>query len=131
MISEEIEVVFSKEDVQQFVQILGDPNPIYQSIEGAKSSGLPTIPLPPAMPAITYKWITAPWELKPPVIHRKQECRIEQPMFIDQKYKAVVTLDRNDVRGENTFVQQSLKIFDLEGKLYFQGISHLIAGGVK
>ncbi|MFF2448246.1 hypothetical protein ACFVSW_14195 [Neobacillus sp. NPDC058068] len=31
------EIIFSKEDVQQFVQLIGDRNPIYQSAERAKA----------------------------------------------------------------------------------------------
>jgi hypothetical protein len=71
MKTKEHEIIFNKDDVQQFVQLIGDRNPIYQSSERAKDYSFETIPLPPTMPMIAYKWLETPWELKHPIIHRK------------------------------------------------------------
>lgn len=57
MKTKEHEIIFNKEDVQQLVQLIGDRNPIYQSSERAKNYGFETIPLPPTMPMMAYKWL--------------------------------------------------------------------------
>jgi hypothetical protein len=57
--------------VQQIVQLIGDRNPIYQSSERAKDYSFETIPLPPTMPMMAYKWLAPQWELQHPIIHDK------------------------------------------------------------
>jgi hypothetical protein len=55
MKTKEYEIIFTQEDVQQFAQLIGEQNSIYQSPEGAKDDGSETIPLPPTMPMMAYK----------------------------------------------------------------------------
>ncbi|SDM75052.1 N-terminal half of MaoC dehydratase [Fictibacillus solisalsi] len=124
------EIMFSSEKVQEFVQLTGERNPIYQSIDKAKEYGFKTIPLPPAMPNIVYQWIEIPWKLEHPVILRKQNCVLHQRMFIGERYRAVVKVTDQNKRQHHFFVQQTLCIYNRDGQLCFEGISDLIAGGL-
>jgi hypothetical protein len=124
------DILFKREDVQRFVNLLGDQNPIYNSIEKAKSYGFPTIPLPPTMPMIAYKWIKTPWQLEHPVIHRRQKCKNHHLLFIDQTYQGMIMLTDPIERNKLTMIKQTLHLYDGDGILCFEGESHLIAGGV-
>ncbi len=118
-------------DVGKFIETLGDPNPIYKSFDDARNLGFNTIPLPPTMPMIAYRLIEIPWELVPPVVHRKQKCIMLHQMFIDQTYTACVTISDHYQKHQITFIKQFLEIYDSNGVLCFNGISELIAGGLK
>lgn len=131
MKSAEIEIIFTLEDVQQFVQTLGDQNPIYQSINQAKAYGYPSIPLPPTMPSIAYKWMEIPWEFLQPLIHRKQECFCYETMYIDYPYQAVVSIDHLEHRDGQVHIQQSLHLYNEQMVLCYKGTSYLLAGGIK
>ncbi|KAB2336257.1 MaoC family dehydratase [Cytobacillus depressus] len=130
MKSEEADIIFNMEEVQQFVQLLGDQNPIYQSIKTAKTNGFQSIPLPPTMPMIAYKRIKTPWQLQHPVIHRKQHCTNYHTMYINQTYHAFVKLEDQYQRKQFTFIQQSLYLYDQDRILCFKGTSQLITGGL-
>ena len=130
MITKEHEIIFNKEDVQQFVQLIGDQNPIYQSSERAIEYGFETIPLPPTMPMMAYKWIVTPWELHHPIIHRKQKCIQHQRMYIDEVYRAIVEVTDPFHRQNLTFMKQTLSLYNRDGTLCFEGISDLILGGL-
>lgn len=130
MKTKEHEIIFNKEDVQQFVQLIGDRNPIYQSSERAKNYGFETIPLPPTMPMMAYKWLAPSWELQHPIIHRKQKCIQHQRMYIDEAYKAIVEVTDQFQRQNLTFIKQTLYLYNKDGKICFEGISDLILGGL-
>lgn len=130
MKTKEHEIIFNKEDVQQLVQLIGDRNPIYQSSESAKNYGFETIPLPPTMPMMAYKWLAPPWELQHPIIHRKQKCIQHQRMYIDEVYRAIVEVTDQFQRQNLTFIKQTLYLYNRDGKLCFEGISDLILGGL-
>ncbi|KSU85502.1 N-terminal half of MaoC dehydratase [Fictibacillus enclensis] len=130
MKTEDHEITFSHEKVQEFVQLMGDRNPIYQSIHKAKEYGFKTIPLPQAMPNIAYQWIEIPWNLQDPVIHRKQKCVLHQRMFIEERYRAVIKVTDQYERHNHFFIQQTLYLYDGNGLLCFEGISDLVAGGL-
>jgi hypothetical protein len=121
-------IIFRKKDVREFVKIVDDPNPIYETVENAQKLGFPTIPLPPTMPMIAYKWIDIPWTLNDPVIHRSQSCVLHQVMYIDTDYFATVSKTERRLRNRACLVTQTLEIFDRNGKLCFEGISQLMAG---
>jgi hypothetical protein len=123
-------LVFTISDVSQFIEVLGDSNPIYKCIESAKSYGFETIPLPPTMPMFAYREIEIPWELIPPVIHRKQKCMNHQRMYIDKVYIAQVTMTSRHQKKQITIITQTLEIYDDSEDLCFTGISELIAGGL-
>lgn len=120
--------MFTKAEVQQYVQTAGDQNPIYIHLDVAQSMGYKTIPIPPTMPMIVYKQIETPWKLLHPIIHRKQQCVYHQVMYIDQYYKGIITLEEQIKRQKYTFIKQTLHIHDNNGILCFTGTSHLIAG---
>jgi acyl dehydratase len=130
MKTKEYEIIFTQEDVQQFIQLIGDHNPIYQSAERAKAYGFETIPLPPTMPMIAYKWVETPWEFQPPIIHRKQKCIQHERMYIDEIYRAIVEVTDPIQRQKLTFIKQTLYLYNRDGKLYFEGIADLIVGGL-
>jgi len=130
MITNEHEIIFIKEDVQQIVQLIGDRNPIYQSSERAKDFGFKTIPLHPTMPMLAYKWLASAWELKHPIIHRKQKCIQHKRMYIDEVYRAIVEVTDQFQRQNLTFIKQTLYLYNRDGKLCFEGISDLILGGL-
>ncbi len=119
---------FHKELVQTYVQILGDTNPLYESVESAQKFGLQTIPIPPAMPMTVYQSFEIPWRMKPPVIHRKQQCINHRQMFIDETYTGFISLTDVIVRKEYTFSKQTLFLYDTTGNLCFSGISHIVSG---
>jgi hypothetical protein len=124
----ETSFIFHKEQVQKYVRILGDSNPIYESEESARKFGLLTIPIPPAMPMTVYQSFEIPWVMKPPVIHRKQQCINHQQMFIDETYTGFISLTDVVVRKEYTFSKQTLFLYDTIGNLCFSGISHIVSG---
>jgi hypothetical protein len=123
-------ITFNKEDVQQFVQLIDDRNPIYKSLERAKEYGFETIPLPPTMPMMAYKWLDLPWELQQPIIHRKQKCIQHQRIYIDEIYRAIVEVTDPVQRQNLTFIKQTLYLYNKDGKLCFEGVSDLIVGGL-
>jgi hypothetical protein len=130
MKTKEYEIMFTQEDVQQFVQLIGDQNLIYQSPERAKDYGLETIPLPPTMPMMAYKWIETPWELQEPIVHRKQKCIQHQRMYMDEIYRAIVEVTDPFQRQKLTFIKQTLYLYNNDGQLCFEGVSDLILGGL-
>lgn len=130
MKTKEHNIIFRHEDVKQFVKLIGDQNPIYQCLESAKNFGFYTIPLPPTMPTMAYKWMEIPWELQYPIIHRKQKCIQYQKMYIDKKYRAIVEVTDQFERFNFTFIQQALYLKNSDGQLCFEGISELILGGL-
>lgn len=130
MKTKEQEIIFTIEDVQQFVQLMDDRSPIYQSLEKAKEAGLKTIPLPPTMPMIAYKWLDIPWELQQPLIHRKQKCIHHQKMYINECYRAIVKVSKPVQRQNLTFIKQTLSLANEDGELCFEGMSDLIVGGL-
>jgi hypothetical protein len=119
---------FTKAEVQQFTQSVGDKNLIYVDLEAAQSMGYKTIPIPPTMPMIVYKLIEIPWKLHQAIIHRKQQCVYHQVMYIDHLYKGVITLEEQFKRHNYTFIKQTLQIHGNNGIPMFTGISLLIAG---
>lgn len=128
MKTESIEIVFREQDVRQYTKVTDDRNPIYTNMELAHSIGHQTIPLPPTMPMIAYKWIELPWTLKEPLIHRSQECILHQTMYINRPYFAQVLLKKQTIRKNYQVVNQILRIVDRDKALCFEGISQLIAG---
>lgn len=121
---------FQVNDVQQFVTVLGDQNPIYSSVEVAQSHGYKTIPLPPTMPMIIYKKMDIPWDFHPPIIHRKQQFSYVQVMYIDQTYKSIVALTDVIQRKDRIFIKQELQIMNTSDEIVFKGTAHLIVGGI-
>ena len=121
-------LLFKEADVRQFVQSVGDQNPIYHSLVAAQKYGYKTIPLPPTMPMIAYKLIETPCKLQHPIIHRKQQCEYHQVMYINQLYQGFILLKDQYQRHNLTFINQTLQIYDSNGILCFTGTSHLIAG---
>jgi acyl dehydratase len=130
MKTKEYEIMFTQEDVQQFVQLIGDQSLIYQSPERAKDYGFETIPLPPTMPMMAYKWIESTWELQQPIVHRKQKCTQYQRMYMNECYRAIVEVTDPFQRQKLTFIQQTLCLYNKDGQLCFEGISDLILGGL-
>ncbi|WP_144552019.1 MaoC family dehydratase N-terminal domain-containing protein [Bacillus sp. X1(2014)] len=130
MKTKEYEIIFTKEDVQQFVQLIGEQNSIYQNPEGAKDDGSETILLPPTMPMMAYKWLETPLELQQPIIHRKQKCIQHQRMYMDEIYRAIVEVTNPFQRQKLTFIKQTLYLYRNDGQLCFEGVSDLILGGL-
>jgi hypothetical protein len=130
MKTESYAFLFTKKELLQYSELSGVQNPIFYSLEAAREHGYAGIPLPPALPMTAYRHIDIPWELKEPVIHRKQECKLHQTMYTDQIYTGTITLTKHSSRHNRTFIEQELEIVDEQGKLCFSGISHLIAGGL-
>ncbi|CAI9394220.1 hypothetical protein BACSP_00745 [Bacillus sp. T2.9-1] len=128
MKTKEYEIIFTQEDVLQFVQLIGDQNSTYQSAEGEKGE---SIPLPPTMPMIAYKWFESPWELQKPIIHRRQKCFQHQRMYTNEIYRAIVEVTNPFQRQKLTFIKQTLHLYNKDGQLCFEGISDLIVGGLK
>lgn len=128
MKTNEQSISFNKEDVQRYVRILGDLNPIYESEKSAGEHGFRTIPIPPAMPMTAYRFFELPWKLQPPVIHRKQHCIQHRKMFIDEEYTGYITLSDVSKRKGYTFSKQTLFIYNGAGDLCFSGISHIVSG---
>lgn len=126
----EVSIIFHQADVAEFMKVLSDLNPIYQSVEGAKSFGFKTIPLPPTMPLIAYKLLNLPWQLADPILHRKQECLYHQTMYIGETYRAHINLTEHTERKGFCLVKQSLVIVDEHGKLCFEGNYDIFCGGV-
>lgn len=126
----EVIVKFTKADVEEYVGLLGDKDPIYQSIEAAKDKGFTTIPLHPAMPMIAYKSIEVPWQSGSSIIHRRQQSIHHQTLYIDQNYIAQVILNSRSERRGQIFMKQTLYIRDMDNILCFEGISDLIVGGL-
>ncbi len=120
--------IFQKEQVQEYVQMLGDSNPVYESETKAQKLGLQTIPIPPAMPMTLYKSFVIPWTLQAPVILRKQKCINHAEMYIDQVYTGVISLSDVRVRKGHTFSKQTLFLYNEEGDLCFSGISQIVSG---
>lgn len=131
MKTQEKSFIFTKEEVQQYVRLLGDVNPIYASEERARSFGFPTIPVPPAMPMVVYQHFEIPWKMEPPVIHRKQQCSNQQKMFIGEEYTGYITLSDVSKRKGYTFSKQTLLLYDRTGALCFSGISHIVSGDLR
>lgn len=122
------EIIFRASDVWQFVKITDDRNPIYESIDKAQEYGFNTIPLPPTMPMIAYKYIEIPWTLKEPLIHRSQECICNRRMYINQPYFAQVSLEEQAFRKKQGIVKQILQINDCDENLCFKATSTLLIG---
>jgi N-terminal half of MaoC dehydratase len=130
MKTKEYEIIFTQEDVQPFVQLIDEQISIYQSPGGAKDDGSETIPLPPTMPMMAYKWIETPLELQQPIIHRKQKCIQHQRMYMDENYRAIVEVTNPFQRQNLTFIKQTLYLYHNDGQLCFEGVSDLILGGL-
>ncbi len=130
MKTKEYEIIFTQKDVQKFVQLIGEQNPIYHSPEGAKEYGFETIPLPPTMPMLAYKWLETPLDLQQPIIHRKQKCIQHQRMYMDEIYRAIVEVTSPFQRQKLTFIKQTLYLYNNDRELCFEGVSDLILGGL-
>ena len=130
MKTKEHEIIFNADDVEQFVKLIGDRNPIYQSSERAKDYGFERLPLPPTMPMMAYKWFETNWELQYSVIHRKQKCILHQRLYVDEIYRAIVEVTDQSQRHNLTFMKQTLYLYNKDEKLCFEGISDLILGGM-
>ncbi|NYF23181.1 MaoC family dehydratase N-terminal domain-containing protein [Sporosarcina sp. JAI121] len=120
--------IFQKKHVQEYVQVLGDLNPVYDSEESAQQLGFRTIPVPPAMPMTLYKSFEIPWMLQAPVILRKQQCINHRKMYIGEIYTGFISLSDVKVRKGHTFSKQTLFLYNHEGDLCFSGISQLVSG---
>lgn len=130
MKTKEQSCIFHKDEVQHYVQILGDSNPIYVSEENARRYGYKTIPIPPLLPMILYPSFDIPWTMQSPVILRKQQCTMHEEMYIDDVYTGFISLTDVRVRKEQTFSKETLCLYDEEGILCFRATSQLISGGV-
>lgn len=130
MKSESYAVCFTKEEVLRYTELAGVKNPIFRNMEAALEQGYKGIPVPPAMAMIAYHHIKLPWKLSEPVILRKQECRLYRIMYADEIYTGTVKISKHSFRHNKLFILQELEIFDQQNHLCFNGISHLIAGGV-
>jgi len=126
--TEQQSFIFQREQVQKYVQMLGDLNPVYDNEESARQLGFRTIPLPPVMPMTLYKSFEIPWTIQAPVILRKQQCINHIKMYIDEVYTGFISLSDVKVRKGHTFSKQTLFLYNLEGDLCFSGISQLISG---
>ena len=128
MKTEKRSFTFCKEQVQQYIQMLSDPNPIYDSESIAQQLELRTIPIPPVMPMTLYQSFTIPWTLQAPVILRKQRCIHHKKMYIDEVYTGFISLSDVKVRKRHTFSTETLFLYNKEGELCFSGISQLVSG---
>ena len=75
MKTEKQSFIFRKKQVQQYIQKLGDSNPVYESETNAQKLGFQTIPISPAMPMTLYKSFAIPWMLQAPVILRNSSAK--------------------------------------------------------
>lgn len=130
MKTKEQRFIFNKEEVQDYVQLLGDTNPIYVSEVRAKQLGYKTIPIPPLLPMTVYASFEIPWTMQSPVILRKQQCEIHEKLFIDEVYTGFISLTDVRVRRGRTFSKENLFLYDKKGILCFHGMSELISGGL-
>ncbi|WP_147534665.1 FAS1-like dehydratase domain-containing protein [Bacillus marasmi] len=130
MRTEEVRVTFKTSDVSEFIKVMDERNPIYESVEKAQSYGFTSIPLPPTMPLIVYKQLDIPWTLTEPVIHRNQECKYHHQMYINQTYTASIRLDEQIDRKSYCIIKHSLLLFDDQQNLCFEGIYQIVCGGV-
>lgn len=121
-------VVFTKANVIQYCEAIGEENRLYYCEKYAQSLGLRTIPLPPAMPLIMYQSFHIPWQTEGTMVHRKQTCHMHRRMFIGGKYSGYITLSDVVTRRNYTFSKQTLFITDHEGALCFEGEFHLVTG---
>jgi len=128
MKTEKQSFIFQKEQVQEYVQMLQDSNPAYESETKAQKLGLQTIPIPPAMPMTLYKSFEIPWTLQAPVILRKQQCINHTIMYIDEVYTGFISLSDVKVKKGHTFSKQTLFLYSEEGYLCFSGISQIVSG---
>lgn len=123
-------IIFHKEEVQKYIHMLSDPNPIYKSEVNAKQHGYKNIPVPPIMPVTTYQLFDIPWTMQSPVILRKQRCTMYEQMFIEEYYTGFISLTDIWIRKEQTFSKETLSIYNAEGILCFRAISQLLSGKV-
>lgn len=128
MKTEQQSFIFHKKQVQQYVQMLGDSNPVYESEEKAQKLGFQTIPIPPAMPITLYNSFEIPWTLHAPIILRKQQCINHTKMYIDEVYTGFISLSDVKIRKGHTFSKQTLFLYNEEGNLCFSGISRIVSG---
>lgn len=125
MKTEEISFVFTKEDVRKYCEAIGVERKLYTNEAYAKEKGLPTIPLPPMMPVITYKLLEIPWKQNGVMIHRKQECTTFIQLFIAKEYTTYLSLTNVVHRREYTFMQENLVIHDEWGRVCFSSTTHI------
>lgn len=128
MKTEKQSFIFQREQVQKYVQMLGDLNPVYDCEESARQLGFRTIPIPPVMPMTLYKSFEIPWTLQAPVILRKQQCINYRKLYIGETYTGFISLSDVKVKKGHTFSKQTLFLYDEEEKLCFSGISQIVSG---
>lgn len=128
MKTEKQSFIFQKEQVQEYVQMLGDSNLAYESETKAQRLGFQTIPIPPTMPMTLYKSFEIPWTLQAPVILRKQQCINHTKMYIGEVYTGFISLSDVKVKKGHTFSKQTLFLYNEEGYLCFSGISQIVSG---
>ena len=128
MKTEKQSFIFQKKQVQEYVQMLGDSNPAYESEATAQKLGFQSIPIPPAMPMTLYRSFEIPWTLQAPVFLRKQWCIHHTKMYIDEVYTGFISLSDVKVKKGHTFSKQTLFLYNEEGYLCFSGISQIVSG---
>ncbi|MFX3630819.1 MAG: MaoC family dehydratase N-terminal domain-containing protein [Ectobacillus sp.] len=119
----------SKQQVIDYAKAIGEQNPVYFSIEAARKLGYRTIPIPPALPIIFYRFFAIPWGKGKIWIHRSQRFTYKRQLYIDEPYECFIALEAVKERSGHSLYEQSLKGYNIRKELCFVCNTILVEGG--
>jgi len=103
----------SYDALQQYIQIIDETNTFYMCSSTAKQAGFPDIPLPVTYIALFWHTFSIPW-LKDQVstVLTTQSFDYQAPLFINQPYRAQITLDKLRCHHDKQWASHILHVYN-------------------
>ena len=123
-----------REKIREFVDAIGDPNPVYRDPEAAKALGHPDVVAPPTFP-IVISMPAADQVVYDPalgldwarVVHGDQRFTHERPMRPGDRVVAVVTVESIKSFGGNDMINLMTEMSTVDGELITTARALLVA----
>jgi len=134
---DKVDFTVERAQVNQFVEAIGEQDPIYRDADAAKAAGHPEQVAPPTFITViqlmTSGQIVLDQELGldySRVVHGEQAYRYERPLFVGDHIVATPTLANIETKKSNEFLTVTSEVHDAAtGELLLTTRSTLISRG--
>jgi acyl dehydratase len=133
---EEIRFTVDRNRVTQFVDAIGDPNPIYRDPEAARAAGYPDQVAPPTFITVIQIMTSGQIVVDPElgldysrVVHGQQSYEYRRLLVVGDEIRATPRIASIETKKSNEFLTTEAEVFDAKGDLVLTARSTLISRG--
>jgi len=133
---QEIGFTVDRDRVTQFVDAIGEPDPIYRDAEAARAAGYPDQVAPPTFVTVIQIMTSGQVVVDPDlgldysrVVHGEQSYEYERPLVVGEVIRATPRIASIVTKKSNKFLTTEAEFFDAKGELVLTARSTLISRG--